>query len=1267
MPDITISKSLNRAYRQQPVAKTDFDRFNHQLNVFFEQIETVDTEEKVKGDLMDFLKISFYGQEYKVSPSGNIDCAIHLGSSVNAPVGVIFEVKMPGNKSEMIQRGCLNRKALQEILLYWLRERVSQKNISLKKLIVTNIYEYFIFEAQEFERVFYSNKKLLKRYEEFSSGALTSVKTDFFYKDIASEVIAEVEDKLEYTWFDIRSYRKYQIAGNDRKLIELYKVFSPENLLKIQFQTDSNKLNVKFYGELLHIIGLEETEDGEGSRRVISRKKPSERNPASLIESTMTVLDAEGWVDSVEKKSRFGNTREEQLFNMAMSLAINWVNRILFMKLLEAQMIRYHKGDTMWAFMNSETIGDYDEMNKLFFQVLAKRPKDRSAGVAEKYVRIPYLNSSLFEMTELEFRTIRINNLDNAADMPLYSGAVLKDGGKPRYKSLPTLRYLLEFLDAYDFSSEGTEDINESSKTLINASVLGLIFEKINGHRDGSVFTPGAITMWMSEETLKRVVVKKFNDVYGWNCADYESLRNRDFDDLRRANEVIDSLRICDPAVGSGHFLVSALNEIIWIKYDLGILTDAAGGRIKKQDYEISIENDELIVSDAEGCPFSYIPGNAESQRVQETLFMEKRKIIENCLFGVDLNPNAVNICRLRLWIELLKNAFYTKESGYADLETLPNIDINIKAGNSLLHRYGVEQDISQVLQKSGLRISDYKRAVAKYKNAHNKDEKRELESFISSLKTGLKTEIGRNDPLYIRKTQLERELFDLEAPELFEVSRKVLAQNEKRKKDLRAKLEKVQRELDEIKNNKIYREAFEWRLEFPEVLDDEGRFVGFDCVIGNPPYIQLQKMGESADAFAKMKYVTYERTGDIYCLFYELGHSLLKQGGLLCYITSNKWMRAGYGEKTRAFLSSVTNPLLLVDFAGVKVFENATVDTNILLLAKEENAGKTLCAVASGKSRDVIKNMSDFVSRTGCFCEFMNGNSWIVLSPIEQSIKHKIEAIGKPLKDWDISINYGIKTGYNDAFIVTTEKKNEILEACQSEEERSRTVEIFRPILRGRDIKRYGYDWANLWVIFIPWHFPLQFDESITGASEQAENLFKEQYPAVYQHMLAHKDALSNRNKAETGIRYEWYAMQRWGAKYLDDFNQPKIVWGEISDRSKFALDSNGQFVPEATSFLMVGKHLEFLCCLLNSNIIEWYFSLIGTTTGVGTTRWKKYTLECIPAPLPEDDKHWQCLLNKLDTNLSGDSSIVEQINNDICHIFGLTEEECTYINDNC
>lgn len=823
MAELTIAKSLNKAYRQVPVDRALFDTFKIQLQNFYEQITVVNTEEKIKGDLMDLLKQTFYGKTYKVSPNGKIDCAIHLGNNIQDPVGVIFEVKMPGNISEMITRDDLNRKALQELLLYYLRERHSKKNIQLKQLVVTNIYEYFVFDAQEFERFFYSDKKLIKWFEEFSEGSLTSEKTDFFYKEIAAESISKVLDQITYTWFDIRKYEHCLITGNDKRLIELFKFFSPEHLLKKRFQNDSNSLNTKFYGELLYIIGLEEIEDRDSHKRIITRCRECERNHASILENAITILDSEDWLDNVKDRYSFGKDRSEQLFSVALALTIGWINRILFLKLLEAQLVKYHKGDKSYAFMSPSIIPDYDELNKLFFQVLAKRITDRSESINLKYGKVPYLNSSLFEISPLERQTIRISSLDNS-ELPLFNGTVLKNGQKPRYTKLPTLTYLLEFLDAYNFASEGYEEVQEQSKTLINASVLGLIFEKINGHRDGSVFTPGAVTMFMSRECIQQTVVRKFNEEMGWNCKDYESLKNKDIEDYSKANSIVDSLRICDPAVGSGHFLVSVLNEIIRTKYDLGILIDDSGKRIKKQNYSIDVENDELLVSDEDGDPVSYIPGNQESQRIQETLFNEKRKIIENCLFGVDLNPNAVNICRLRLWIELLKNAYYTKESHYTELETLPNIDINIKVGNSLLHRFDLGQDISEILRKNGISISAYRKAVSDYKNAHSKEEKRELEDYLRQIKGNIRTQISLNDPKLIRKSQLERELNNLMAPQLFAISKKEQAQRDKQAKVLQTKISKIQAEVDEIRDNKIFVGAFEWRIEFPEVLDEDGR-----------------------------------------------------------------------------------------------------------------------------------------------------------------------------------------------------------------------------------------------------------------------------------------------------------------------------------------------------------------------------------------------------------------------------------------------------------
>ena len=1253
MAELTIAKSLNKAYRQVPVDRPIFDVFKAQLRNYFEQISVINTEEKLKGDLMDFLKLTFYGQCYKVSPNGDIDCAIHLGGNIEAPVGVIIEVKKPTNVGEMITREDLNRKALQELLLYYLRERHTNKNIQLKQLIVTNIYEYFVFDAQEFERLFYSNKKLIKRFEEFNDGALTSEKTDFFYKEIAADFIAKVLDQITYTWFDIRKYKPFLDTGNDKRLIELFKFFSPEHLLKKRFQNDSNSLNTKFYSELLYIIGLEEVVEKDSNKHIITRRKEGERNQASILENAITILDSEDWLDNVKERYSFGKNRQEQLFGVALALTIGWVNRVLFLKLLEAQLVKYHKGDQSYAFMRPFVIPDYDELNKLFFQVLAKRIADRSESVNTKYGKVPYLNSSLFEISQLERQTIRISSLDNS-ELPLFSGTVLKDGQKPRYAKLPTLRYLLEFLDAYDFASEGTEEVQEQAKTLINASVLGLIFEKINGHRDGSVFTPGAVTMYMSREAIQQTVVCRFNEEMGWSCKDYEALKNKDIEDYAQANAIVDSLRICDPAVGSGHFLVSVLNEVIRTKYDLGILIDGSGKRIKKQDYSIDIENDELLVSDEDGNPVSYIPGNQESQRIQETLFNEKRKIIENCLFGVDLNPNAVNICRLRLWIELLKNAYYTKESDYTELETLPNIDINIKVGNSLLHRFDLGQDISEILRKNGISIGAYRKAVSDYKNAHSKEEKRDLEDYLRQIKGNLRTQISLKDPKVVSLNKLKGDLDNLLAPQLFEISKKEQTQRNKQAKDLQARIAKIQAEVDEIRDNKIFLGAFEWRIEFPEVLDEDGRFVGFDCVIGNPPYIQLQKMGADADALQKMSYETYERTGDIYCLFYEMGMKLLKPGALLSFITSNKWMRAGYGKSLREHLSSRYNPTLLIDFANNKIFDSATVLVNILSLEKSNNQGHTLsCSVEDGFD---VSKLSDYVQTHAVLSSFSSSESWSILSDIERSIKAKIEAIGTPLKDWDLQINYGIKTGFNDAFIIDSAKREEILDACQTEDERQRTAEIIRPILRGRDIKRYGYEWADQYII----------------ATFPSRHYNIEDYPTLKEFLLSFgierleqtgKEYIidGEKVKARKKTNNKWFETQD-SISYWDEFSKPKIIYPNMTKFLPFVYDTSG-LVTNQKCFIITGKRLAFLTAFLNSSLFKFCFADKFPELQGKTRELSKIFMDEIPVMEVSDDDETRfvMLVEATQKDISKESLL--EIDNAIFDLYQLTKEEREYV----
>ena len=1271
MAELTIAKSLNKAYRQVPVERPVFNIFKAQLSNYYKQISSIDTEEKLKGDLMDFLKFTFYSQNYKVSPNGDIDCAIHLGVNVTDPVGVIIEVKKPTNATEMITKEDLNRKALQELLLYYLRERHIKKNIQLKQLIVTNVYEYFVFDAHEFERIFYSNKKLIKRFEEFNAGALTSEKTDFFYKEIAADFIANVLDQITYTWFDIRKYKQFLDTGNDKRIIELFKFFSPEHLLKKRFQNDSNSLNTKFYSELLYIIGLEEVVEKDSKKHIITRRKEVERNQASLLENTITILDSEDWLDNVKDRYSFGKNRQEQLFGVALALTIGWANRILFLKLLEAQLVKYHKGDQSYAFMRPSVIPDYDELNKLFFQVLAKRITDRSESINTKYGKVPYLNSSLFEISPLERQTIRISSLDNS-ELPLFNGTVLKDGQKPRYDKLPTLRYLLEFLDAYDFSSEGSEEVQEQAKTLINASVLGLIFEKINGHRDGSVFTPGAVTMYMSREAIQQTVVRRFNEEMGWSCKDYEALKNKDIEDYVQANAVIDSLRICDPAVGSGHFLVSVLNEVIYTKYDLGILIDGSGKRIKKQDYSIDIENDELLISDEDGNPVSYIPGNQESQRIQETLFNEKRKIIENCLFGVDINPNAVNICRLRLWIELLKNAYYTKESDYTELETLPNIDINIKVGNSLLHRFNLGQDISEILRKSGISISAYRKAVSDYKNAHSKEEKHDLENYLRQIKGNLRTQIGLKDPKVVSLNKLNADLDNLLAPQLFEISKKEQAQRDKQAKDLQAKIAKIQTEVDEIKDNKIFVGAFEWRIEFPEVLDEDGRFVGFDCVIGNPPYMRIQSLQNSnpeiVDYYSK-HYQAATGSFDIYVLFVELAHQLIKGDGLVHFIMPVKWTNSDFGKGLRGYLAKEKFVSRIINLKAFQVFD-----------------ASTYTGLQWFKSSDKLQyvEMDDSITTTEGFSGFLNSLQlsdyaqidyntdapWTLANKEVNAILEKLRKNPYTLADVFESIFQGLATSKDDVYFLyeCKELDNLLVEGYSKYLGKRITIErgLVKPLLKGEDVHRYMHLDSDRYVIF---PYKVVNEKASLYSEEEMSDLF----PSGYEYLKACEPELRAREKGRLEKDTFWYRYIY--PKNLTLFEQIKIVAPEISLGGNFTIDSDGRYYSTTTVYGYIrrkgfsGSYYTWMS-ILNSKLCWWFITQTGTVLANGYYRYKPAYLKPFPVPVISQEIDLQ--LTGYAKSLIENSDTVERetiskrVDRLIYELYNLSEAEMEII-ENC
>jgi len=926
---LNLRKSINKAYLKVKPNRAHIETFKKNISNLFDQIKESESEEFHKNIISEFLKNTFYSPNNYINTKGRSDLVIHNGKDSKSTVGVLFEVKKPSNKSEMPTCENINTKAFHELFLYYLRERITNKNIEVKHLVITNIFEWFIFNASDFERIFANDKSIVKQFTDFEEGRLPGTNTDFFYKNIAEPFCNNLESPISVTNFNIRDFKitiKNANKEDDNKLITLYKILSPEHLLKLPFANDSNNLDKTFYNELLHIIGLEETK--EGSKKLIGRQIEKKRNPGSLIENSITILKYEDCLSQLKKLSDFGINKEQQLFNIALELVITWINRILFLKLLEGQLIKYNNGDKTFRFLNIERIHDYDELNKLFFQVLAVKETDRSELIKQKFGNIPYLNSSLFEPSDLEHKTIRINSLDNHSKHPVLSATVLKDNtGKKLSGEIDPLQYLFEFLDSYDFSSEGSEDIQEENKTLINASVLGLIFEKINGYKDGSFFTPGFITMYICHETIRRAVVQKFNETKGWNCETISDVYNK-IENIKEANIIINSLKVCDPAVGSGHFLVSALNELIAIKSELKILADSDGKRLK--EYTIEVINDELIITDEHSKLFEYNPKSKESQRVQETLFQEKQKIIESCLFGVDINPNSVKICRLRLWIELLKNSYYKPDTNYRELETLPNIDINIKCGNSLISRYQLDADIRTALKSSKWTVDNYREAVMTYRKAQSKDEKRAMERLINTIKNDFETVVSKSDKRFLKLNKLNGELLSLTSQaSLFELTKTHKDKWNKKVKNLSEEIKRYETEIDQIKSNRIYENAFEWRFEFPEVLNNDGGFVGFDAVIGNPPYVNIEEISWDNRRFYETIYKCATGRFDLYSLFIEKSLQIKAESGGFSFIIPGKFLNNKQFATARKLVCA--NHCVKVVKIDDKVFYEAQVDSAII------------------------------------------------------------------------------------------------------------------------------------------------------------------------------------------------------------------------------------------------------------------------------------------------------------------------------------------------
>ncbi|WRE00486.1 class I SAM-dependent DNA methyltransferase [Helicobacter pylori] len=1162
--------------------KEQLKAFETAFNAFLETNQQ-ENENHHNDAFNDLLKSVF---KYKVKPTKRIDSAI---LNDNDKVEVIIEFKALKNPNEFIKKGDLNVKAFHESLLYYLTERKKGNN-NLKHLILATIKELYIIDANEFE-VFNKDKEIEKAFKNCHDRKGNDKSTKAFY-DACQKHLNELDRSLKY----------HHIPLKKENLALIYQALSPNFLLKIPKYSDANTLNKDFYEELLYILGLEEQND-KGKILI----KPS-RTENSLSDAL---------------KKEYNNLDDEEV----MALLIAWNNRILFLRLLESLLISFkHFGK---SFLTTENFENFNDLNTLFFEVLAKKNSERLPEIKEDKIleKIPYLNSSLFDKTPLELKGYEIKLLDNKK-LEIYKNSVLKKDN-PKQEPLPLLKYLFEFLRLYDFTTtpkDIKDNTNTSESCLINPSVLGLVFEKLNGYKEGSFYTPSFITSYMCKESITPIVLDKFNAIYQWDCENLKALRgkiDRNFSN-EKAKEYLNTLltlRVCDPAVGSGHFLVSALNEMVWVAYELGLIASL-------YRHELRLENDEIIIHTPEDKVFKYTIPHSENDphhHIQKELFELKKNIIENCLFGVDINPNSCEITKLRLWIELLKYSYYIFKEGKNtnNLETLPNIDINIKCANSLISRFNLNDDLKKI-PNIKQKIQEYKDLVAQYKdpNPLYPLNKQDLINKIQDLKNTFsltlkdpktKAELEKAIEKHIKKYNDfaldDKSLLDglnYFIPSLFGTP-KLSPKEEEEAFASYGRIRALRKKLDDALSGREYQNAFEWRFEFPEVLDDERDFLGFDCIIGNPPYIRQEHIKDLKPLLQKQYQDFYNSTADIYTYFFALAYHLLKEKGFSAFITSNKYVRAKYGAKLREWLLKKTTIVSYMELNALKVFESATVDTSIMNFIKQTPSKESDFKYyePTPNDKDDLKSTSSLLMKQNA----LSTESFIFANATLLDLRDKIESVGTPLKDWDIQINYGIKTGANEAFIIPTEKREEILNACKTQEERERTEGLIKPILRGKDIKRYSYEWADLWVI--------NTHNGYTSAPKsKIPPIDIEKYPATKAHLDAHYDTIATRcDQGDTPYHLR-------NCAYLEDFEKEKIVYGEIVQEPRFYLDNGecelGVFYAEATSFILTGEHLRYLLGMLHSKLITFAFKTFYAGGGLGESgyRYKKAFIERLPIP---------------------------------------------------
>ncbi|ENB7126362.1 class I SAM-dependent DNA methyltransferase [Campylobacter jejuni] len=1236
---------FNPYYRKKQIIQNEFDIFNKALMQYLERLESSQSENEdylVANALSPFLTMLNFKTHIKTKQKGKSEIDLSISKDeFSKDLEVLIEAKKPNSK-EFITHTKVNSKALHETILYYFRNR--EYSFSLKFIIITDFYKFYIFKISEFEELFYKNPSFKKLFEEFCNpNSLFKGNTEEFYKEVA-KLIENSKENLKGFLIDL-TFLKDKQKSNFKNLASIYKTFHRDFLLSEFNPNDANSLNNAFYKELLYILGL--CESKQNSKLIIAKSEESKEEQGTFYTAINSKL-------------------KEENFETILKLLILWLNRILFLKLIESNLVRFND-DKNLKFLNFKKIPDFDKLSELFFEVLAK---EKSTRKKSEFAYLPYLNSSLFEKQSIE-NTLEISSLSNDLKLFYYKNTVLKDDKcKAKKGQVGLLEYLFEFLDSFDFGSDDEQSEILSQKELISSSVLGNVFEKLNGYKEGSFYTPSFITSYMCKESITKVVLDKFNAQFDLDAKDISELRKSlRKEDKKAQKELLNSIKICDPAVGSGHFLVSALNVMLSIYDELNLFDE---------EFYLEVQNDEILITGRKGEFIEYKRPSTPKDKahlIQQELFHTKKDIIENNLFGVDINPNSCEITKLRLWIELLKHSFYQSfdDENYHDLKTLPNIDINIKCGNSLVSYFETGKSLSHYPNIKE-RINKYKRIVKDYKEGFYTD-KSHINQEIKNLKISFK------NFCFADKFKKEMKGFNDKCEKYSKKYGNFLAINDENlkffvsanltlfdfdEKEATKEFANLKKEYDNIFNLES-NHPFEWRFEFPEILDDDGNFKGFDLIIGNPPYI---KEAENKELFANTKKLrTYQGKMDIWYHFVGRGFDMLKNNGYLAFIATNNWITNSGAKKLRNIVLEESQILSLVNFSSFMVFDSASIQTMIMSFQKikppknyEFHFAKittqtpiyedalSLLKNEKTQNNEILKiNLTPkkFIDKTLNFTksdyeELFNkiqkyGKFYLEEREVAQGIVYPQENINKKSLEIlgnNFYLGQGIQKLTNEEVENLSLLKNEKI--------------LLKPIFESDNIQKYFVKRYNyFWVIY-------------TNSSFKNPNSMDD-YPNLKKHLDKFKKVITSDNKP--------YGLHRARDEKFFTGSPRIVALRKCVGEPKFSYVDFDCYV-SATFYVIKTQRInvKYLTAILNSKLIAFWLKHKGKMQG-NNYQIDKEPLLNIPIVTinSKNQKIADELINLVDEILkakeqdknANTSPLEEKINNIVYKIYNLTEEE--------